>query len=156
MSDNLNATATGVVRSIAFRPTDSDPMQEIEECRVLTNRGLDVEDRTDGRRNVTLLSKESWTDTCRDLGKDIPWWTRRANVLVEGLDLPATIGKVLQIGSVRLQIHDETRPCRLMEAQHAGLTKAMVPECRGGVFGQVLNDGELRVGDEVRLVDSGV
>jgi MOSC domain-containing protein YiiM len=154
MGHEPSAQSTGVVRSIAYRPADGDPMQEIDECRVLANRGLDIETRKSDRRNITILSKESWDDACGELGKDIPWWTRRANLLVEGFDLGATIGQILKIGPVRVQIHDETRPCHIMDAQHTGLTKALLPERRGGVFGQVLGDGVIRTGDEVRLANA--
>lgn len=154
MRREQSETSTGVVQAIAYRPIDGDQMQEIDECRVITDRGLVLETRKGGRRNVTLLSNKAWEDTCQALGKRIPWWTRRANLLVGGLDLGATIGHVLEIGQVRVQIHDETRPCALMDAQHAGLTKALVPDCRGGVFGQVLCDGVIRVGDGVRPVQA--
>ncbi len=155
MTDQSQNHSSGIVRAIAFRSTDRDPMREIEECRVLVNRGLELENRPPGRRSLTLLSRESWFDTCRDLGADLPWWMRRANLLVEGLDLAATIGHTVEIGTIRVYIHDETRPCKLMDEQHEGLRAALKGEFRGGVFGQVLNEGIIRVGDEIRLTISG-
>ena len=150
MADQSQNRGSGIVRAIAFRPTDSDPMREIEECRVLVNRGLELENRPPGKRSLTLLSRESWIDTCRDLRADLPWWIRRANLLVEGLDLAATIGHTVEIGAIRVYIHDETRPCKLMDEQHEGLRAALKGEFRGGVFGQVLNEGVIRIGDEIR------
>ena len=155
MANQSQNPGSGIVRAIAFRPTDSETMREIEECRVLVNRGMELENRPPGKRSVTLLSRESWKDTCRDLGADLPWWMRRANFLVEGLDLAATIGHTVEIGAVRVYIHDETRPCKLMDEQHQGLRVALKSEFRGGVFGQVLNEGIIRIGDEMRLAVSG-
>ncbi len=155
MANQSQDQSAGIVRAIAFRPTDSDQMREIEECRVLVDRGLELENRPPGRRSLTLLSRESWSDTCRDLRADLPWWLRRANLLVEGLDLAATVGHTVEIGAIRVYIHDETRPCKLMDEQHAGLRAALKGELRGGVFGQVLNEGVIRVGDEIRLTISG-
>ena len=155
MADQSQNHGSGLVRAIAFRSTDSDPMREIEECRVLVHRGLELENRPPGRRSLTLLSRESWFDTCRDLGADLPWWIRRANLLVEGLDLAGTIGHTVEIGAIRVYIHDETRPCKLMDEQHAGLRAALKGEFRGGVFGQVLNEGVIRVGDEISLAIPG-
>jgi len=74
---------------------------------------------------------------------------------VEGLDLAATIGHTVEIGTIRVYIHDETRPCKLMDGQHEGLRAALKGELRGGVFGQVLNEGIIRIGDEIRLALSG-
>lgn len=155
MADQSQNRGSGIVRGIAFRPMDSDPMREIEECRVLVNRGLELENRPPGRRSLTLLSRESWSDTRRNLRADLPWWIRRANLLVEGLDLAATIGHTVEIGAIRVYIHDETRPCKLMDEQHEGLRAALKGEFRGGVFGQVLNEGVISVGDEIRPAISG-
>lgn len=155
MANQSQNHGSGIVRAIAFRPTDSDPMREIEECRVLVNRGLELENRPPGKRSLTLLSRESWSDTCRDLQADLPWWIRRANLLVEGFDLAASIEHTVEIGAIRVYIHDETRPCKLMDEQHEGLRAALKSEFRGGVFGQVLNEGVIRIGDEIRLTISG-
>ena len=124
-------------------------MVEATECSVVAGRGLTVETRKAGKRQVTLLSAESWADACRDLKAELPWTYRRANLLVEGVDLVAGIGRTISIGSVRVLVHGETTPCDLMERQHAGLFGALAPSCRGGVYGEVLNDGTVRVGDDV-------
>lgn len=141
----------GTLRGIAFRPSDGDPMQEIETCNVLADRGLEVENRPAGKREVTLISDETWKQVCQDLGVDLPWYTRRANLLIADVDLPTTIGKELVVGGVHLKIHGESRPCKLMDEQHQGLRAALGPECRGGVFGKVLLPGTIQVGDPVHV-----
>lgn len=143
--------ASGVVQAIAHRPTDGEPMREIAECRVLVGRGLDSENRPDGKRSVTLLSAESWGDVCRELGVPIPWHTRRANFLISGMDLASLIGRTITIGEIRVLIHAETKPCKLMDEQHFGLRETLVPHFRGGVYGQTLSEGTIRVGDQVML-----
>ena len=141
----------GLLRSIALRPTDGEPMRKTREAMVLPGRGIDAENRKQGKREVTLLSSESWTDVCLELGITLPWSIRRANLLVEGVDLGASIGKVLRIGAIEVQIHGETRPCGLMDQQYQGLREALIPHCRGGVFGEVLLGGTIRVGDRVEV-----
>lgn len=149
MSDRT--VSNGVIRGIAYRPAEGEPMQLIEACTVVTGRGLELENRAPGRRCVTLLCLESWSDTCRELDVQLPWYTRRANLLVEGIDLGATIGHPIQIGPVRLWIHAETKPCKLMDELHSGLRAALVPSYRGGVLGQTLTNGTVRLGDSVVL-----
>ena len=151
MKSPHDASPRGVLKAIAHRPTDGQPMTEVREIIVLAGRGPEVENRKPGKREITLLSAESWAATCRDFGVDLPWWYRRANLLIEGLDLSAAIGRTLSIGSIRIQVHGETKPCGLMDQQHAGLRQALVPDCRGGVYGQVLAGGTIRVGDLVTL-----
>jgi MOSC domain-containing protein YiiM len=151
MKSPHDARPRGVLKAIAHRPTDGQRMTEVREIIVLAGRGPEVENRKPGKREITLLSAESWAAACRDLGVDLPWWRRRANLLIEGLDLSATISRTLSIGSIRIQVHGETKPCGLMDQQHAGLRQALVPDCRGGVYGQVLTGGTIRVGDLVTL-----
>ena len=139
----------GVVRAIAWRPTDGGAMQATHECRVLARRGIDTENRKHGKREVTLLTAEAWGDVCRELGVDLSWHFRRANFLVEGVDLANTIGKTISIGAVTVYIHGETKPCQLMDDQHQRLREALKPNHRGGVFGQVKTGGTICVGDPV-------
>lgn len=141
----------GVLKGIAHRSTDGDPMREARDAVVLPGRGLEVENRKSGRREVTLLSAESWADVCRELGVSLPWYTRRANLLIEGMELSATIGGIIRIGAIEVRIHGESKPCNVMEAQQVGLRDALKPHCRGGVFGEVVRGGTIRVGDRVEV-----
>jgi len=142
----------GIVKVIAYRPIDGRPMAEVTEIAVLPGRGPDIENRKPGKREITLLSAESWAQVCGELGVKLPWLFRRANLLIEGIDLSTTIGATLAVGCVRIRVHGETKPCGIMDQQHDGLRKALAPDCRGGVYGQVLAGGTIRVGDPVALL----
>ena len=74
---------------------------------------------------------------------------RRANLLVSGLDLEGSRGRVLCVGASRIRVHGETRPCYRMDEAAAGLQAALEPEWRGGVYGEVVVSGDIEVGDAV-------
>jgi MOSC domain-containing protein YiiM len=143
---------SGTIVAIAHRPTDGEPMVEIREGTLVPGRGLDTENRKSGKREVTFLSKQAWAETCRELDAELPWHARRANVLIDGIDLAVALGKTLCIGDARIRLHGETRPCHIMDEQHDGLRRALEPDCRGGVFGQVLAGGVIRAGDRVEVM----
>jgi MOSC domain-containing protein YiiM len=103
---------------------------------------------------VTLLEREVWDALMRDLGSDAGPETRRANVLVSGIDLRASRGRVLRLGGTRIRIGGEVKPCERMEEAVAGLRAAMYPEWRGGAFGQILDGGIVAVGDSVEWDDT--
>ena len=43
-----------------------------------------------GRRQVTVLRLEDWQAACAQAGRpELPWTTRRANLLVSGIDVAA-------------------------------------------------------------------
>jgi len=141
----------GVLRGIAVRPTDGAAMREVSACNILPGRGIDLENRKPGKREVTLLSMETWQVVCQELGTSLPWHTRRANLLIAGIDLPAAVGRTLCIGEVQILIHGETRPCAVMDQQFQGLRKTLVPDMRGGVIGEVLAGGNVQTGDVVTV-----
>ncbi len=98
---------------------------------------------------MTLISAAAWRAVERELAAVVDPALRRANLLVRGVELDGSRGRVLKVGGCRLLIHGELRPCRLMEESHRGLQAALAHDGRGGVYGEVLAGGELAVGDEV-------
>jgi MOSC domain-containing protein YiiM len=112
-------------------------------------RGLVGNADRGGRRQVTLLSEERWAELMREVGASLGPEARRANLIVSGIDLENTRGRVLYVGACRLRIGGETRPCEQMEQAAAGLQKAMRARWGGGAFAEVLDGGPVAVGDEV-------
>lgn len=108
------------------------------------------------RRQISLIEAEGWAAAMAELGREgesaIPWFERRANLLVEGLRLPRTPGAVIAIGeSLRIEMTRECDPCSRMEEVAPGLKAVLIPDWRGGVLGRVITDGEIAIGDEVRI-----
>ena len=112
-------------------------------------RGLAGNADRGGRRQVTLLSSERWNELMAEVGASIEPHTRRANLVVSGLDFQDTRGRILKVGSCRLRIGGETRPCELMDEAATGLQSAMRERWGGGVFAEVLDGGAIAVGDAV-------
>lgn len=142
----------GKVLQIAIREASRAPMQILDVAQVTPEKGVVGDFRGTVRgRQVTIIAKEAWETACRDLGMDMDWTTRRANVLVEGVDLKEMVGKKLHVGGVVLEITGETTPCPRMEEAQAGLQHALTPDWRAGATCVVETAGEIRVGDAVRL-----
>ena len=147
---------TGRLIGIARRDAKRAPMEELERVRIEAGGGLDGDWRARLRnRGVTVIAREAWEAALVDLGDagDLPWTTRRANLLVENVDLPREPGRLLQVGGVVLRITGETDPCKRMEEQRAGLLAALTPDWRGGVTCYVVEGNDVALGDDVAVVD---
>jgi MOSC domain-containing protein YiiM len=103
------------------------------------------------KRQVTILSAEAWNSVCEELKTELPWTTRRANILVSGIKLPQESGYQIQIGEVLLEVTRQTDPCERMDEQYLGLTNALMPDWRGGVCCSVVRGGNIMKGDKVTL-----
>ena len=125
-------------------------MDAVSRATLRAGQGLVGNADQGGRRQVTVISAERWVELERELGTAVDPSGRRANLLVSGIDLHDSRDRVLIIGSCRLRIAGETRPCERMEAVATGLQGLMRERWGGGAYGEVLDDGEIAVGDEVR------
>ena len=152
MNASSSSSNTGRVLALAIHVGKGQPMRLIEESTLAVGAGLADDPDGTGQRGVTFLDIARWNATLEDLGVDLPWHTRRANVLVEGLDLEATLGHTLRLGTAEIRVHAETVPCGLMDRLHDGLRTALKPDFRGGVYGEVMTAGAVRVGDAVCVV----
>ena len=142
----------GTLRGIAVREASRAPMKEQQQVEVTMAQGIVEDYRGTGLRQVTLLDAGQWQQVVAEIGVDLPWHTRRANLLIEGIDLQAAVGHRIQIGECRLAIGGETTPCPRMDELQPGLRRTLTPEMRGGVWGKVLRGGQLRVGDSVHVL----
>ncbi len=143
----------GRLVGIARREAKRADMEILEDAEISEQTGVANDFRgKPGKRQVTLVSASAWAAVCNDLGQELPWTTRRANLLVEDINLPQRTGDVIEVGTVRLLVTMEVDPCSRMEEQAEGLKEAMTPEWRGGVACTVLKGGQVRLGDDVSVL----
>lgn len=124
-------------------------MDKVKFAELIVHRGLEGNANQGGKRQVTLVDRDAWKEMTAEMGIEVDPSQRRANLLLNGISLRRTRGQILRIGETRLQIAGETRPCKRMEVACEGLRKAMEPNWRGGVYGEVLAGGRICIGDRV-------
>lgn len=143
------------VEKLWIRPQKGAAPEAVAHVEAVAGTALRGDHATDELRQITMIDAAAWRAACEELGVDVDPIARRANVLIDGsiggFRLADTIGRTLRLGDVRIAVRGETVPCSVMDQAQAGLTKALVPDCRGGVFGQILNDGVVALGASVEL-----
>lgn len=139
----------GRIEEIWIKRAHRGPMDSVEEATLVAGQGVAGSVDRSRRRQVTLLEAEAWGACMTELGVQKDPALRRANILLGGVRLGNTRGRVLVVGDTRLAIGGELTPCERMDEVTPGLQAALRPDWRGGVFAQVLSGGTIRVGDPV-------
>jgi MOSC domain-containing protein YiiM len=137
------------LEAIWLKRAKGGPMDAVRSAVLEPRVGLIDNANRGGRRQVTIISRERWTELIAAVGVDLDPSTRRANLMVSGVDLRTSRGRTLRVGATLLRINGETRPCEQMEDACAGLQAAMRERWGGGAFAEVMEGGEIRVGDPV-------
>ena len=125
-------------------PKRREPMEELSEAKVVTDTGFDgcSHARPGGKRQVLLVDMET-LDTLR-LSPGII----RENITTQDINVNGlSIGQILGIGSVQLEVSAVCEPCELMERIRPGLQKEL--EGRRGMLCRVVAGGQIRRGEEI-------
>ena len=145
--------ARGQVAAIWIKRAHGGPMDPADRAILHAGRGIAGSADQGTRRQVTLIDGATWDAVVEDLGMGVAPIARRANLLIAGLSLAGSRGRILRVGPCRLRIHGETRPCAQMDDVWPGLQRAMSLPWRGGAFAEVLDDGAIEVGSPVSWVE---
>jgi len=142
-----------MIKNLSRRLVKKGPMEALQAADFCPKSGLVGDARgKPGRRQITILDQAAWDAACRELGQPgLSWLLRRANLLVEGLDLRESTGRRLRIGEAVLEITGETDPCRKIDRPAPGLMAALTPDWRGGVTARVRAAGRVEIGMTARF-----
>jgi MOSC domain-containing protein YiiM len=103
-----------------------------------------------GPRDVTLIEREV-IDAVRgeDGGVDVREDQTRRNLVTVGVALDRLVGREFRVGAVRMRGIRLAEPCAYLEQLTGlvGVHAALVH--RAGIRAELLDDGELRVGDQI-------
>ena len=146
----------GHVEAIVVRSSSRAPARCIEATRALAGIGL-ADDRLGQRgeaelstRQVTLIQQEHLPVIAALAGvAAVDVAALRRNLVVSGINLVALKNARVRVGGALLEIVGPCQPCsRMEEAVGPGGYAAM--RGHGGMTARILEEGVIRVGDEVR------
>ena len=136
-----------------------EPMDALAEVRAIAGVGLEGDryatqtgmfsDREGAGRQVTLIAREAIAGANERVS--ISEADARRNLVTEGVDLDALIGKQFSVGDVVLVGVRDCPPCSyLEELTRPGVVRAL--HGAGGLRADVVRAGILHVGDSITAV----
>ena len=150
------------VTQILIAATPDSDMTEQQEVRAVPARGLEGDRYFVGAGTfspvphkpdyeITFIERENIEAFARETALPFTALQARRNIVTEGVRLNDWVGKEFYVGAVRIRGIRLCEPCSY-------LAKISFPETlrglvhKGGLRAQILSEGVIRVGDELKLV----
>ena len=141
----------GVVRGICISKKRGTAKYPVESARIVPGWGIE-EDAHGGKwhRQISLLALEK-IEAFREQGADVDFGAFGENLIIEGFDLRnVPVDSEIRIGdTVRLKVTQIGKECHSHCAIYRRMGDCIMP--REGIFAEVLEGGNICVGDSVEV-----
>ena len=148
-------TTVGGVESIWISPTAGAEAFALREVHAIAGLGLEGDRHVAGKGTfpsrlpgsaLTLIEAE----VCESFSPPLSAAEHRRNLVTRGIDLNRLVGREFLVGSTPCRGMRLNEPCSVIQRYASRpILRALVH--RGGLRADILEDGTIRVGDEVRL-----
>jgi hypothetical protein len=144
----------GTLEGIFVAPSAGEPTRSLERARALAGRGLADDRHVTGSGTfpsglpgsaLTLIQAEVCESFEPTLGPD----EHRRNLVTRGIELNALVGLEFTIGELRCRGMRLCEPCTVAQ-RYAGRPVLRALVHRGGLRADVLEDGQIAVGEPIR------
>jgi hypothetical protein len=149
---------SGTVQGIWVAPAAGESAEPREVVRALPGRGLEGDRHVAGTGTfptglpgsaLTLIEAE----VCESFDPPLEPSEHRRNILTQGISLNGLVGREFTVGGVRCRGMRLCEPCLVIERYASRpVLRALVH--RGGLRADILEDGEIKLGDDVRVVEA--
>ena len=150
--------ATGVIEQICVAPAAGEAMQLPTSVGAIAGSGLEGDRHVEGRGTfpsgvagsaLTLIQ----TEVCQSFDPPLTPDEHRRNLVTRGIDLGSLVGHDFTIGQVRCRGMRLCEPCTVIDRYASRpLLRPLVH--RGGLRADILTDGRISVGDELRTLSA--
>ncbi len=145
------------VLTIGITKINNKKINEVKSIKVLANKGI-VGDRHFNEYNdpycqISLIESENIDYYNSKYGLNISYIDFRRNIITKGIKLNDLIGKIILIGKVKVEGIDLCRPCKHLSEilKQQNIIKEFLR--RGGLRCQILNSSEIKVGDQIKVLE---
>ena len=129
---------------------------EVTEIDLVAGKGIvgdrHFKDYNDPFNQLSIIESENIDEYNFKNKLNIPHLSFRRNIVTKGMILNDLVGKRIKIGSVKLEVIDLCRPCRYLsdKLKRNDIIKEFLR--KGGIRCQIMNDGKISLGDQIRII----
>jgi MOSC domain-containing protein YiiM len=150
------ANSEGTVLSVNISAEKGTKKKNVGAVRLIKNWGITADGHAgDWHRQLSLLSKKS-IEKIRDKGLPVDYGDFAENLSIDGIDLYLLpVGTTLTIGAdAMIRITQIGKECHTRCNIFYQVGDCVMP--REGVFAEVLQEGEIKVGDTIKVMTAEV
>ena len=145
------------VFKLGITDKNNKEIKEVNSIEVLANKGVigdrHFDDFNDPYCQLSLIESENIDYYNFKYGLNIPHINFRRNIVTKGIQLNELVGKKIKIGNVKIEGIDLCRPCRHLTEilGQENILKEFLR--RGGLRCQVLSSSQIKIGDEIKIIN---
>jgi len=149
---------TGNIDAIYIATAAKEPTRAVEQVKAIPGIGLDGDRyalkqgtfyKPEPDFELTLVEAEAIEALKRDYDVDLTAGEARRNLVTRGVALNHMVGREFKIGDVKVRGIRLCEPCNHLQTL-VGRPVIKGLRHRGGLRAQILSEGTIRVGDQVR------
>jgi hypothetical protein len=148
----------GTVEAICIAGSAGEPVRTPRAVRAIAGRGLDGDRHVSGTGTfpsglpgsaLTIIAAE----VCESFDPPLTPDEHRRNLVTRGIDVNGLVGRSFTIGDVRCRGMRLCEPCTVVQ-RYAGRPVLRALVHRGGLRADILEDGEIKLGDQVQTIEA--
>ena len=141
---------------IGITELNNKEIVEVNTIDLVAGKGIigdrHFKDYNDPYNHLSIIESENIDEYNKKYNLDIPYLNFRRNIVTRGIKLNNLIEKKIMIGNVNLEVIDLCRPCRHLseKLEKNNIIKEFLR--KGGIRCEILNNGKISTGDQIKII----
>jgi len=144
------------VLEIGITETNHQDIKKMESIEVVASKGIIgdryFQDFNGDTEQITIIESENIDYYNSTFNTKYNYLEFRRNIVTKDIKLNDLVGKIIQVGKIKLKVNDLCRPCKELQVKlgQNNIIKEFLR--RGGLRCEILTSGTIKVGDEIKIL----
>ena len=144
------------VLEIGITEKNHQDIKKMESIEVVASKGIIgdryFQDFNGDTEQITIIESENIDYYNSTFNTKYKYLEFRRNIVTKDIKLNDLVGKIIQVGKIKLKVNDLCRPCKELQVKldQNNIIKEFLR--RGGLRCEILTSGTINVGDEIKIL----